>query len=249
VIAASSLGYRRAIDFIRYQHPKSPHAGRRRAADLPLRQKGFTRMTKLQIQSRATFTIAGLLTLFAPVASACLDQRTSGSAAASGLSVPALLGQMRSSSSGLLGSLSADQAAQSGDHSDHRRASIVGLWIATFYKNNTSEQFDVALAQFFADGNEIENDIAVPPRVQNTCYGVWEPTGSRSVKLKHIGWDFTNDVFDGSVLETATVRVSHDGNSFQGRYAFDQMDTAGNVIPSLHAEGVIKGVRFGFDEH
>jgi hypothetical protein len=37
--------------------------------------------------------------------------------------------------------------------------------------------------------------------------------------------------------------------SFQGRYAFDQMDLAGNVIPSLHAEGVIKGVRFGFDEY
>jgi hypothetical protein len=223
--------------------------GKTTPQNLPLKKKGFTRVTKLQIQSRAAFTVTALLTLFAPIASACLDQRTNGSAPAANLSVPALLGQMRSSSSGLLSSLPDGQAAQSGDHSDHRRASIVGLWISTFYKNNTSEQFDVALAQFFADGNEIENDIAVPPRVQNTCYGVWESTGNRSVQLKHIGWDFTNDVFDGSVLETATVRVSRDGNSFQGRYAFDQMDLAGNVIPSLHAEGVIKGVRFGFEEH
>jgi hypothetical protein len=208
-------------------------------------------MTKLEIGilSKATFTIAAALAVLAPNALACAEGRGNADAAAYHLLVPSFLSQTEPSLSELPAALP-DNGAQLQDRSrEHDRSPIVGMWIATFYKDHTNEQFDVAIAQFFADGNEIENDIAVPPRQQNTCYGIWEPSGNRIFKLKHFGWDFTNDILDGTVLETATVRVSSDGNSFDGKYVFDQMDTSGNVIPSLHAEGALKGVRFRFGEH
>src|SRR5439155_11424488 len=65
-------------------------------------------------------------------------------------------------------------------------ATVVGMWKVTFFVGGAV--WDVGFEQFFNDGNEITNDAAVPPSVQNICWGVWRQTGGRTVKLKHLGW-------------------------------------------------------------
>jgi hypothetical protein len=122
------------------------------------------------------------------------------------------------------------------------------MWTVYFYVGTTSQLYDVGIQQFYADGNEMTTDIAAAPATDNTCYGVWEQTANRVFKLKHFGWVFdTNGTFAGRFELTATLRVDNHGDTFSGTYVADQKDLSGNVIPSLHAEGVLKASRFKID--
>jgi hypothetical protein len=40
-----------------------------------------------------------------------------------------------------------------------------------------------------------------------------------------------------------TVELARDGQTFSGRYVTDSYDLDGNVIPELHAEGVVTASR------
>jgi hypothetical protein len=131
-------------------------------------------------------------------------------------------------------------------NSERRHGSIVGMWNVNFYV--ASQVWDVAIEQFYADGNEMTNDLAFPPSQGNVCWGVWERVGNNTYKMKHIGWAYgPNDVYVGRFDFAATIEVSDHGNSFTGRFVADQEDLTGNVIPALHAEGILKATRFTVD--
>jgi hypothetical protein len=195
----------------------------------------------------AIAAIAAVGCLFAPDARACGARPGEAGLAASRLFVPLLEIQKAAS-------LAEAQTASPGDQdqeerrSERHNAPIVGMWIAHFYVGSTSQIYDIAIEQFYADGNEMTNDIAVPPATENVCYGVWEHAANRTFKLKHLGWVFdTNGTLIGRFVLTATLDVDNDGDAFRGTYVADQKDLSGNIIPAYHAEGVLKARRFKID--
>jgi hypothetical protein len=124
-----------------------------------------------------------------------------------------------------------------------RHTSIVGMWILGFYHGD--QQWDQAIEQFSADGNEMTNDNAYAPAGGNICWGVWEQVGNRKYKMKHIGWVWdANGVYFGKFDFVATITLTDNGDGFTGMYKADQEDSSGNVIPSMHDEGNLRATRF-----
>lgn len=131
---------------------------------------------------------------------------------------------------------------------DAATVSIVGLWNVTLFAGNSSDVYDELLEQWHSDGTELANDTAVSPSLENICLGVWKQTGPRTVKLRHIGWNFNSDgTFAGTFLLVAGITLDAGGNTYTGTYTADSFDTAGKVIADLHAEGLLKGTRFEVD--
>ncbi len=191
---------------------------------------------KLDIKTVSKITMVAVAAagmLFATAARAC------GVLPGSGLSLSRLsspLSQLQA-----LSALLGGQARE--DSSEHRRASLVGMWTVNFYV--ADQLWDVAIEQFYGDGNEMTNDIAFPPSLGNICWGVWQQVSNRVYKMKHIGWTFdTNGAYAGRFDFAATVELSRDGGTFTGSFVADQEDLSGNIIPDLHAEGALQGGRF-----
>jgi hypothetical protein len=135
---------------------------------------------------------------------------------------------------------------ESSDNSaGYHRQAIVGTWLADWFVGHTNQRYDRLITIFHADGNETENDIAVPPATENVCYGVWEQTGRNQFTMRHVGWVFDRDGnYLGAVEVVATVSLTNHGSGFRGRYVLEQYDPAGNIIPADHADGDIKGTRY-----
>jgi hypothetical protein len=192
----------------------------------------------MRLSNFVAFAMLG--SLLSVDALACGDRpgliRTSIPAAVAAANLQAL-SQPRDSSVDLQDPLDAD--------SSHRNAGIVGMWIADFLVGNTTQIYDRAIMIFYADGNETENDIAVPPATQNVCYGVWERTGTGTFKVRHLGWVFdVTGLFAGRVEVNATVSLTDGGTGFRGTYVLEQYDVAGNAIPADHAEGDLTATRY-----
>jgi hypothetical protein len=87
-------------------------------------------------------------------------------------------------------------------------------------------------------------DNAVPPSLGNVCVGVWQEIAPRTYRLRHVtfNWD-DQGRSTGTFLLVMTVRLDRRGRVFAGAYASDSFDLDGRVIPELHVEGLVKGVR------
>jgi len=129
--------------------------------------------------------------------------------------------------------------------------SIVGLWAVTFLVGNGPDLYDQAFELWHRDGTEFTMDVAVPPAAGNICVGVWVPTGPRSVKLHHVGWNWDLTTPPGTLAGTfvldMVVTVGKGGRTFSGQYVTDSFDLEGSVIPEFHAEGIVKGKRITVD--
>ena len=130
-------------------------------------------------------------------------------------------------------------------------ASIVGLWTVAFHVGDGPEIWDQGFEQFHADGTELTIDTAVPPAAGNVCVGVWDRVGARGVKLHHVGWNWdisvTPAALAGVFVLDMTLELGPGGRTFSGRYVTDSYDLDGNVIPELHAEGVVTATRITAD--
>jgi hypothetical protein len=91
-------------------------------------------------------------------------------------------------------------------------------------------------------------DNGVAPAFGNVCVGVWKQTGPRTVSLRHVtfNWD-DQGTSTGTFQVLITVRLNRTGNAYAGTYVSDSFDLSGNVIPDLHAEGRLRGVRMTVD--
>jgi hypothetical protein len=126
--------------------------------------------------------------------------------------------------------------------------SIVGMWNVEFLIGNGPDRYDQSFQQFHSDGTEIMLSNGLPPALGNVCVGVWKKTGERTVKLRHMTWNWDVDGhFAGTFVMLVTLRVDRRGNSFAGTWSADSYDLSGTVIPELHAEGVVKGTRITVD--
>ena len=120
---------------------------------------------------------------------------------------------------------------------------IVGLWSGTLTLTGGGlydQQFD----QWFADGNELAIDNAVPPFLGNVCIGRWKLVGPKTYELRHVTWNWNLDnTLAGTFLLLETVTLSSTGDSYSGTFISDSFDTSGNVIPGLHAVGTVAATR------
>jgi hypothetical protein len=189
----------------------------------------------MQLKPRLWFT--GLVTLSAlalfadPARAACIVPGAKGAPAQTTSAPKALLNER----SGAL-----DQGLWSGDND-----SIVGFWEVTFYVGDGPAVYDRGFEQWHSDGTELMVDNAVPPLLGNVCIGVWKQVGSRTVKLRHLtwNWDATGATLAGTFELRMTVTTDRRGQSFFRRYVAESFDLAGQPIPELHAEGKVRGRR------
>ena len=125
---------------------------------------------------------------------------------------------------------------------------VVGMWHTLFLLGNGPDRYDESLQQFHADGTEMMLSNGLPPALGNVCVGIWKHTGGRSLKVKHMAWNWeANGTFAGTFIMEIELRVSGDGRTFEGSWTADSYDPAGDVIPAMHAEGVTRGRRISVD--
>jgi hypothetical protein len=130
---------------------------------------------------------------------------------------------------------------------DGSDSSIVGLWNTTFYVGDGPDVWDQAYEQWHSDGTELAVDNGVPPVLGNLCVGVWKQVG-KTIKLRHLTWNWNLDGSKaGTFVLLLTATVDKGGKAFSGTYVTDSYDLNGNVIPELHAEGVVRGTRITVD--
>ena len=133
--------------------------------------------------------------------------------------------------------------------SSNWQPSIVGLWHVV-YTQSDGTPFNQTFKMWHSDGIEFENAL-LPPIGGDICYGVWKQTGSRSVKLHHIGiiWgpDPTtpgNFVIVATFTVDETNTVSEDGKSYSGKFTFSQFDPSGNPGQVIKGSTAAKRVTF-----
>jgi hypothetical protein len=118
---------------------------------------------------------------------------------------------------------------------------IVGLWHVVYTAGGSV--FNETLDQWHSDGTEFENAFLAPAQ-GNICFGVWKPTGSRSVRLHHIGWTF-DPTSTGTANGTFTLdeenTVSKDCKSYTGTFTFQTFDLKGDK--GMEVTGTIAATR------
>jgi hypothetical protein len=125
--------------------------------------------------------------------------------------------------------------------------SIVGMWNAEYLIGDGPARYDQSFQQFHSDGTEIMVSNGLPPALGNVCVGVWKKT-DRTVLLRHMTWNWDVDGnLTGTFVMVVTIRVDRRGSSFRGTWAADSYDLSNNVIPELHAEGVVTATRVNVD--
>jgi hypothetical protein len=127
---------------------------------------------------------------------------------------------------------------------------IVGFWRVTFRSQGNpgipdGTVIDAGFSQWHSDGTEILNSSR-PPATSNFCLGVWKRVEESSYKLNHFA--LSSDL-NGNMIGPAnireTVRLSRDGNRYEGTFTIDQYDESGNLL--AHITGQVSAKRITVD--
>jgi hypothetical protein len=134
--------------------------------------------------------------------------------------------------------LSSGRTALSND--DERRGSIVGLW-HTVYTSGGVTAFE-SFEQWHGDGNEFE---AADLQLGALCQGTWVKTAPGTVRLFHVGWNFdpTGVTLIGYFTEIQTDTLSADGKTYDGTFAIQNFDLAGNHLQGQDQSGTVHATR------
>jgi hypothetical protein len=117
--------------------------------------------------------------------------------------------------------------------------SIVGLWNITFLYGG--QAFDYGFDLWHADGTELLNDVTNPIE-GNVCVGVWEKTGARTYKLKHVTWNFDlTGALIGSGVFDERVKLNAEGNSYTGTIVLTFYDLSGDQVGEF--SGTVEATR------
>jgi len=115
---------------------------------------------------------------------------------------------------------------------------IVGLWDVHYFVGSVQifETYD----QWHSDGLEFEVNSIAPGAM---CQGTWKPMPDGTVKLFHVGFTFGSAPCPpGNVrfVETQSVTVSSDGNSYHGNFDTIYYDANGG---SCEVKGTMNATR------
>jgi hypothetical protein len=131
---------------------------------------------------------------------------------------------------------------------DGPASAVVGLWNAEFFLGHGPDRYDQTFQQFHAGGTELMLSNGLPPVLGNVCVGLWKNAGGRTVKVKHMAWNWeASGAFAGTFVMEIELRVSRDGRSYTGTWTADSFDLNGAIIPAMHAEGVARARRIRID--
>ena len=148
--------------------------------------------------------------------------------------VPAMAPSMGGALPAAAASLAAGQTSTSASP-----VSIVGLWNVTFL--SAGQVFDYGFDLWHADGTELLNDITNPIE-GNVCVGVWEKTGARTYKLKHVTWNFDlTGALIGSGVFDERVKLNADGTSYTGNIVLTFYDLSGDQVGEF--SGTVEATR------
>jgi hypothetical protein len=132
------------------------------------------------------------------------------------------------------------------------KSSVVGMWLGVLKIGRNGPVFDEVFQQFHSDGTENIISNGLPPALGNTCSGLWERVGSRTYKLKHFAWNWSQDLnpafevqgtFAGHFELEMTLHVDERGKTYKGTWSAKNFDPSGNHIASLDASGVVHATR------
>lgn len=127
-------------------------------------------------------------------------------------------------------------------------ATPVGLWNAEFFLGDGPDRYDQTFQQFHVGGTELMLSNGLPPVLGNVCVGIWKYTGPRTVKVKHMAWNWEpSGAFAGTFVMDIELRIARDGRSYTGTWTADSFDPAGALIPAMHAEGVARARRISIE--
>ena len=153
------------------------------------------------------------------------------------------------------------------DNEGSRAAAIVGMWTITLISDGTAYPapipygavVDFGTQQWHSDGTEILISGGRAPSTGDVCMGVWEQSGVRTYKLKHIALAYVSSdtppplggpvvpaAFLGPAIikEVVTVNAVRDG--FEGTFTLDQYAKDETTLLQ-HIAGKVVGKRVTVD--
>jgi hypothetical protein len=146
-------------------------------------------------------------------------------------------------------------------------ANIVGMWTITLVSDGTAYPayiplgavVDFGTQQWHSDGTEFLISGGRAPSTGDVCMGVWEHTGHRTYKLKHLTLAYASSdtppaqggpvvpaAFVGPGIIREVVTVSPSGKTFAGTFTIDQYAKDG-VTLLQHIGGKVVGTRVTVD--
>src|SRR5258706_14884312 len=97
-------------------------------------------------------------------------------------------------------------------------------------------------------GTELNLDNGVPPSLGNVCVGVWKSVAPRTVKLRHLAWNWNPDgTKAGTFLLIMTVKLDRHGRAYSGKFVADSFDLDGHLIDVAHVDGTVEAKRITLD--
>lgn len=153
------------------------------------------------------------------------------------------------------------------DNEGSRGAPIVGMWKITLVSDGTAYPapipagavVDFGTQQWHSDGTEFLISGGRAPSTGDVCMGVWEQSGPRTYRLKHIALAYVSSdtppplggpvvpaAFLGPAIirEVVTVNSSRDG--FEGTFTLDQYAKDETTLLQ-HIAGKVVGTRVTVD--
>jgi hypothetical protein len=150
---------------------------------------------------------------------------------------------------------------------DASDADIVGLWNVAMVSDGVAPNpvpagatVDFGTVQWHDDGTEFMISGGRPPSTGDTCMGVWQQTGPRTYKLKHLALAWVSSdtppsmggpgpspsQFLGPAVIREVVTLGKSGASYQGSFTIDQYN-ANQTVLLVHVSGTVTGTRVTVD--
>lgn len=153
------------------------------------------------------------------------------------------------------------------DSEESRGAAIVGMWRITLVSDGTAYPapipygavVDFGTQQWHSDGTEFLISGGRAPSTGDVCMGVWEQSGPRTYKLKHIALAYVSGdtppplggpvvpaAFLGPAIIKEVVTVNRSRDAFEGTFTLDQYAKDETTLLQ-HIAGKVLGTRFTVD--
>ncbi len=149
------------------------------------------------------------------------------------------------------------------DNDDRHSAGIVGTWRFNFVSDGNAYPIpipygapvDFGTQQWHSDGTELIVSGGRAPSSGDVCMGVWEQTGPRTFRMKHLGLSYLSSdttpaaspaTFVGPAVMHEEVVLSPSGKSFKGTFTIDQYAKDETTLIE-HVSGKVTASRFTLD--
>lgn len=149
------------------------------------------------------------------------------------------------------------------DNDDRHSAGIVGTWRFNFVSDGNAypvsipygAPVDFGTQQWHSDGTEFIISGGRAPSSGDVCMGVWEQTGPRTYRMKHVALAYLSSdstpsaspaTFLGPAIMHEKVVLSPSGKSFEGTFTIDQYAKDETTLIE-HISGTVTASRLTLD--